>query len=438
MELKKVIILSYWFPPCELTASQRPYSWALNFKKFGYHPIIFTRHWTRKIESPKDLHYNAGKEVEKIEFDGYTVIKIPYKQNLRDKIFTSDKKFPGKSLIQKSLTIIELILQNFSIAFIPHGNQYKILKDYIIKNQNQISGLLVTANPFINFKLAYHLNKETGIKWIADYRDDWTTRDYGQWYINIPIVKYLAKRLETFFEKKWVRSAEMFVSVSPHYVSKIKSVVNIKGEVIYNGFIQSDFDKYEKEDLFEDFTICYNGTIFEIKDLTILKEGLKLLNEKFKSKIKIKIFFAGTGFDKIQRKRLEKVFKNQENNIDITNRLPRDEVIRIQQKCHLLLIVAYGDIKSALPTKLFDYMALKKPVLLCPSDNDIMEEMLLKTGQMILISKTEEFVNKLSSIIDAYIVTQKVDFQFNQDEANVYTRENQAKKLTQFMDEYFK
>ncbi|MFZ4613330.1 MAG: hypothetical protein ACOYNH_06575, partial [Bacteroidia bacterium] len=88
--------------------------------------------------------------------------------------------------------------------------------------------------------------------------------------------------------------------------------------------------------------------------------------------------------------------------------------------------------------KLFDYMALKKPVLLCPSDNDIMEEMLLKTGQMILISKTEEFVNKLSSIIDAYLVTHKIDFQFNQDEANVYTRENQAKKLTQFMDEYFK
>jgi hypothetical protein len=36
MELKKVIVLSYWFPPCELTASQRAYSWALNFKKFGY------------------------------------------------------------------------------------------------------------------------------------------------------------------------------------------------------------------------------------------------------------------------------------------------------------------------------------------------------------------------------------------------------------------
>jgi glycosyltransferase involved in cell wall biosynthesis len=230
----------------------------------------------------------------------------------------------------------------------------------------------------------------------------------------------------------------MFVSVSPHYVSKIKSVVNIRGEVIYNGFIQSDFDKYENEDLFEDFTICYNGTLLEIQDLTILKEGLKLLNEKFKSKIKIKIFFAGTGFDKIQRKRLEEEFKNQENNIEITNRLPRDEVIRIQQKCHLLLIVAYGDVKSALPTKLFDYMALRKPVLMCPSDKDIMEEMLIRTGQIILISSTEEFVNKISSIINGYLITKKIPFKFNQSEAYLYTRENQAKKLTSYMNEYFK
>jgi glycosyltransferase involved in cell wall biosynthesis len=437
MQLKKVIILTYWFPPCELTASQRPYSWALNFNKFGYHPIIFTRHWVRKVEGPKDLHYNAGITVDCEEYDGYTIVKIPYKQNLRDKLFTSEKKFPGKTIIQKFLTISELILQNFSINFIPHGNQFHIIKDYILKNKNEFAGLLVTANPFINFKLAYHLNKETGIKWIADYRDDWTTRDFGQWYANIPIVKFLAKKLETHFEKKWVRSSEMFVSVSPHYVNKIKSVVKIKGEVIYNGYIQSDFDKYKNEELFEDFTLCYNGTLLDIQDLTILRDGLKRLNSLFKNKIKVKLFFAGTGFDLDQRKRVEQIFFGQEEFVEITNRLPRDEVIRIQQKCHLLLIVAYGDVKSALPTKLFDYMALRKPVLLCPSDKDIMEEMLKKTGQIILISSTDEFVNKLSVIIDEYIATKKITFQFNQEEANFYTRENQAKKLTQYMDECF-
>jgi hypothetical protein len=436
MELKKVIVLSYWFPPCELTASQRAYSWALNFKKFGYHPVIFTRHWDRKIESPKDLHYNAGNKVEQEEFDGYTVIKIPYKQNLRDKLFISEKKFPFKNIIQKLLTITELIFQNFSIRFIPYANQYKILKEYIIKNNENISGLLVTANPFINFKLAYHLNKETRIKWIADYRDDWTTREFGQWYENIPVLKFFARKLETYFEYKWLQTASMFFSVSPNCVQKINKLIKIRGEVIYNGFEPKDFEK--KENFFPDFTICYNGTLLDIQDLTILKEGLKILNLNYKNKIKIKLFFAGTGFDDNQKIRVKEIFSDQLEFIEITNRLPREEVIRIQQKCHILLLIAYNNVKPLAPSKLFDYMALKKPVLLCPSDNDIMEEMLLKTGQMILISKTEEFVNKLSSIIDAYLVTHKIDFQFNQDEASVYTRENQAKKLTQFMDEYFK
>jgi glycosyltransferase involved in cell wall biosynthesis len=176
----------------------------------------------------------------------------------------------------------------------------------------------------------------------------------------------------------------------------------------------------------------------DIQDLTILKEGLKILNLNYNNKIKIKLFFAGTGFDDNQKIRVKEIFSDQLEFIEITNRLPREEVIRIQQKCHILLLIAYNNVKPLAPSKLFDYMALKKPVLLCPSDNDIMEEMLLKTGQMILISKTEEFVNKLSNIIDAYLLTHKIDFQFKEDEANVYTRENQAKKLTQFMDEYFK
>ena len=46
--------------------------------------------------------------MEQEEFDGYTVIKIPYKQNLRDKLFTSEKNFLGKNIIQKFLTIQEI------------------------------------------------------------------------------------------------------------------------------------------------------------------------------------------------------------------------------------------------------------------------------------------------------------------------------------------
>ena len=37
--------------------------------------------------------------------------------------------------------------------------------------------LLISGNPFVQFKFGYDLNKQFGIKWIADYRDDWNTSE---------------------------------------------------------------------------------------------------------------------------------------------------------------------------------------------------------------------------------------------------------------------
>ena len=56
MSKKKVLILSYFFPPCNLPASQRSYGWATQLHEYGYHPIIITRNWSleRQRENIKE------------------------------------------------------------------------------------------------------------------------------------------------------------------------------------------------------------------------------------------------------------------------------------------------------------------------------------------------------------------------------------------------
>ena len=59
----RAVVLSYFFPPCNLTASQRAYGWAKYLNRNGYYPIIITRSWDVAILKPEDALKKAGNKV---------------------------------------------------------------------------------------------------------------------------------------------------------------------------------------------------------------------------------------------------------------------------------------------------------------------------------------------------------------------------------------
>jgi len=61
--MKKILVISYFYPPCNLTASQRTESWAKYLHNSGFYPIIITRKWEKHVKSFDDCHYSTSKEV---------------------------------------------------------------------------------------------------------------------------------------------------------------------------------------------------------------------------------------------------------------------------------------------------------------------------------------------------------------------------------------
>src|ERR1035437_3990869 len=174
--LKKIIILTYFFPPGNFAGSYRLFSWARYLHKFGFYPIIITRHWE------KDQTDYAGisqkKEIEIQKHENYEVHYIPYNGNLRDKI---KAKYGSKvRLITKLLSLVELIFQNFFISIIPSRQLYFYAKEYLEKNHD-VRYVLASGKPYILFKYGHHLKIQFPyIRWIADYRDPWNTH----WWLN--------------------------------------------------------------------------------------------------------------------------------------------------------------------------------------------------------------------------------------------------------------
>lgn len=426
--MDKVLIIAYFFPPCTLTAANRALYWAKYLKDYGYEPIVVTRKWDHEIKTPADMGKSSVEQKKFIEeHSGYKVIYVPYKNSQRDRIFV---KKPQWKILRKILTLKELVGQNYNAKALPYYNIYEESRTIVIKEG--IKKAIITCNPFPCFQFGYLLKKEfTELNWIADYRDDWTTTEL---FSPQSVVAKKLFKLEQESEQKWVGTASLITSVSKYYVNKISNFVGVKGEELLNGFDEK-IEALPAIELAKDrFIVTYNGSLYPSQRIETLLEAFTELILHFKDKIRIELRFPGLDFDLEQGKRVRNSLKNVMDHVIITGRIDRDKVLKIQRESHLLLMIAHEGIKGIPSSKLYEYIGLKKPVLLYPSDDDIIENSLNETGLGFICRSREDIMKKVSTLVEEFMAKGALSIQMKSERIEQYARKTQVKKLAQLLD----
>lgn len=426
--MNKVLIISYFFPPCNLTASNRAFFWAKNLKDYGYEPIVITRKWDHKIKSPKDIAYSSNNKKKLVEIKpNFSVIYMPYKGSIRDKIYV---KKPSWKLLRKILTLLELFGNNYSAKVLPY---YNILEEArLIIEEKNIKKVLITGNPFPCFQFGYLLKKKfKDLNWIADYRDDWTTTEL---YSPKGIVEKLLFKLEQKSEKKWVGSASFITSISNYYVEKISHFVNVKGIELINGFDEIT-EKPSNYNVAKDcFIITYNGSLYPSQKIEPVLEVINDLILYYRDKLHIEIKFPGLDFDTKQGDRIRIALKDVMKNVTITKRIDRNKVLQMQRESNLLLMISHEGKKGISSSKLYEYIGMQKPILLFPSDKDIIEKTLNDTGLGIICNTKQELKEKLNSLILDFTKTGNIPLMGNYERIKRYSRRIQVENLSKILD----
>lgn len=419
--MKKILILSYFFNPCSLTASNRVTGFAKHLNSFGIYPIIITRNWDLTINTPEDVLKSTGNKVIHEVYETHEVYYLPYVSSLRDRIFLSAKNSVFKKYMSKFLTILTMLFELVSNRFIPYSNFYNFTFDYLQKNKD-IKALLTSANPFIQFKFCYKLHKKTGIPWIADYRDAWTTNKMAVQVRGINKALYF---LQSKFEKKWCSTAAFFTTVSDNYVEQIGAFLKISGHTILNGYDEAvtcpEFSTSE------DFHIVHNGTLYYNQPIEDILQVI-IENNKHENNTKIHIHFPGLGFDPKQTSRVKQAMQGYEKYVHITNWLPKNEVLELQKNADLLLMLSYTGFKGIPSSKLYEYIGLQKNILHYPNDKDVIEQILNDTQLGINCTTIHEVKENIEQII--LCKKQKIAYKkSNMDRIDFYARKNQTKIL---------
>ena len=385
--MKKVLIISYFFPPCNLTASNRIAGWEKHLPEFGIYPIIVTRNWTGSELTSEQRLTDSGSELRIEKKDHSEIHYLPYRASLRDRFFQKSGNNSVYRLLSKFLTFVGVFLQPLCMRAIPYHNLYFHAKS-ILKANSDVSTVLISGNPFEQFYFGYKLKKAfPRISWIADYRDDWTTSE---------VVKVPFRSFHRYFEKKWLSTASCFTTISPYYQSKISKLVNISGHTIYNGFDQLIENSHKTSA--DSLVITYNGTLYETQKIEIFIEGLKLFIDANPYK-KITLNMPGILFDQRQANRVLKNMEGYESHFFMTDRISKEEVIEIQKKSDLLLMVSHANIRGVTSSKIFEYISLQKPFIVCPNDHDVLEEIAIQSGLGKVMDSADDVVQYLNNII---------------------------------------
>lgn len=428
--MQRILLISYFFPPCNLTAAERVNSWAKHLNKFGYYPVVISRRWDNKIKNLSDVSLATPEEVLHEKHDHYESYLVPYLPNLKDKIYT---KYGNEKMVmpRRALSMIELIMQRYANWFIPFKNIGDFADEFIGKNED-IKKVVISGNPYILFKFGYQLNKKYGTRWIADYRDAWTTSEIDL-IARGAIFKYI-RNSDVTSEKKWVGSASAITSVSEPILKNLSNLVGVRGKWIPNGFELGEFKDVKNRTPFNDFTITYIGTLYHGQQIELFCEAyIKLINET-QSK-RLKLFFPGLAFHQDQFERIAKIMKGYEAYYECTERTEKELILEIETRSHLLLYPAWKGFNGIIPSKIYEYISSGTHTLVAPSDNGEVEKILLRSGCGSIANTVDETLSFLKYAYDLFEKGIKLKADLSGENAHFFSREHQANRLADLLDE---
>jgi glycosyltransferase involved in cell wall biosynthesis len=288
---------------------------------------------------------------------------------------------------------------------------------------NPVDLIISTGPPHSMHIIALGLKKKFNIPWIADFRDPWTDIDF---YHKLKLTAWADRKHKTL-EKKVLAAADHVVTVSPGCALDIEKIAHRKIEVINNGFDPNDYD-FKAPELDETFTISHFGAFNKDRNPATL---WKVLGELVSNNLNFKNLLRINLIGQTDQSVIDDIKKNNlVANLVVKDHLPHREGLIELSKSQVLLLPLNDapNVKGILPGKMYEYMALCRPILaLGPTDADY-AKILKETKAGISLNFSDEHGIK-KTLQDYYRLFQENKLTVDSEAYEKYSRKNLAKQF---------
>lgn len=359
MATKRVLIITYYWPPYTGSGVQRWLKFAKYLPEFGWQPVIYTPEnpdYGLKDNSFLQEISDSCEELKYPIWEPYQLLQF-FKGKSKQSNIGLVKSNQSKSFKDKVLNWIRgnLFIPDPRIFWVKPSIRF--LKKYL--KDNPVDIIITTGPPHSMHLIGLGLKQQLGLKWIADFRDPWSKLDFLDQFL---VTSWSRKRYESM-ERRVLKYSDLVIGTSWSMQDFLQNFDASKYHTITNGFDTTDFEKPNSTPI-DQFIISHTGLLNENRNPKFLWKALNEFcktNSSFDQVLQIQLtgLVAGSIIQEIES------YPYLKSKLDLKGYQDHQTVIKQNAKAAVLLMLINNthNANANIPGKLFEYLAVKRPIL---------------------------------------------------------------------------
>ena len=433
-QLKKVLIISYYFPPSGGPGVQRVLKFVKYLPDFGWEPVVLTvdggdfpaRDDSLLHEIPVSTKVHRTKIFE------------PYRlyRTLTGKPASAPVDVENIPLGASKRSVAER-LSGFvrETFFIPDARigwyPYALPAAREIVRKEGIEAIYSSSPPYSTAVIARDLHRKTKLPWIAGFRDPWIG------FISSPDRWSFPRKIDKNLERSVYEEASLvecaWRGIVMDFQQKYPDVNPLKCLHLPNGFDPDDYPRHEQLP-HDKFTVTYTGSMYGRRNpATFLAAVENLVEEGKVDRNKIRLRFIGRFGAEVRG-----IFESSgvRGAIDVVSYLPHGESIRalLEADCLLLVVDESKESEEIVPGKVFEYLGARKPVLALAPEGAVAE--LIRETASGKVVHNQDVTGIGNAFVECYenFVYHRANFEPKGEKIKQYERREITRRLAGLLD----
>lgn len=341
--MKRLLVLSYYYPPLGQSGVQRVLKLVKYLPRHGWQPVVVT---PRAVRSDTDDPALLAE----------TAAPVYRTASLDPRYLSARRRGAAPAMGRGPLSAVNRwLVPDNKLGWVP----FAVGAGRRAAREHRIDAILSSAPPYSSHLAGLALKRATGVPLLCDFRDAWTRFTWGRYPTP------LHRACDRWLESRCVRGSDLVLGVNQAIVDELRGghpdLPAMRFALLSHGYDPEDFSDGVAPDQGR-FTIVHAGTFINNRGPAVLLAALQRIRTTAPEACAvIRVVFAGAA-RAVDRRMVRDAGLSA--TVSFTGYLPHADSTRMLQRASALwLVMGPEETANVTPGKLFEYLGAGRPIL---------------------------------------------------------------------------
>jgi glycosyltransferase involved in cell wall biosynthesis len=422
--MKKVLFITYYWPPSGKASLHWPLKIIKHLPSFGWLPLVLTVDEDTFTQRDETFLYEIPSKVKVIRaksYEPFNVYKKLIGKSKNDQLIASETISTKNKNLGHRLSV--WIRMNLFIPDARVGWYFPAVKAGLsLLKQGKVDAIVSIGPPHTTHLVGKKLASKLSLPHIPVFIDPWVDISYYRNFKRSKLTLSIDNRLEKSVLQNAAAAIFVTDTMQKDYVKKYPSIKD-KSNVLYWGYSEEDFSMEDgswKTEVGKEEVILHAGNIFDHQNP---KHFWQTIKNQIANGRKLRMVFIGTVSPEIKQSIID---SGIDNHTHYKGFLPYKEMLNEMMKADYLLVCATEP--RHVPGKLFEYLRAGKPIIVFGDGNEEVKKILTEANAGMIFGYNESG-DEFFSLSDS--------FKTNQDFVRNFERGKISKEFSSILNEIF-